>query len=104
MYRDQQVRPAFVTDSDVVAEARRVYERTKEHIGDRGLIKPAHILIYVEQKAPADKVEKARLLADSIYNAIKGGADFAEMAKKYSQDPGSAKTEANCRGFSLDRL
>ncbi len=91
MYRDQQVRPSFVNDSDIVAEARLVYDKTKERIGERGLIKPAHILIYVEQKAPAEKLEKARLRADSLYNVLKGGADFAELAKKYSQDPGSAK-------------
>ena len=58
MYRDQQVRPSFVNDSDIVAEARLVYDKTKERIGERGLIKPAHILIYVEQKAPAEKLEK----------------------------------------------
>lgn len=91
MYRDQQVRPSFVNDSDIVAEARLVYDKTKERIGERGLIKPAHILIYVEQKAPAEKLEKARLRADSLYSVLKGGADFAELAKKYSQDPGSAK-------------
>lgn len=91
MYRDQQVRPTFVNDSDIVAEAKTVYEKTKEHIGPRGLIKPAHILIYLEQKAGKDKQEAARLRADSVYNALKGGADFAELAKKVSQDPGSAK-------------
>lgn len=91
MYRDQQVRPAFVEDSALVAEAREVYDNTKERIGSRGLIKPAHILLYVEQKAPKDKLEKARLQADSIYNALKGGADFAELARKFSKDPGSAK-------------
>lgn len=91
MYRDQQVRPVFVEDSDLVAEARVVYEKTKERIGTRGLIKPVHILMYVEQKAPDEKMEMARLRADSIYNALKGGADFAELARKLSQDPGSAK-------------
>lgn len=91
MYRDQQIRPVFVNDSDIVAEARAVYDKTKERIGPRGLIKPAHILIYLEQKADKDKQEAARLRADSVYNALVGGADFAELAKAVSQDPGSAK-------------
>lgn len=91
MYRDQQVRPVFVEDSDLVTEARIVYDRTKEHIGPRGLIKPSHILMYVGQKDSAEKLETARLRADSLYNVLQNGGDFAELAKKFSQDPGSAK-------------
>lgn len=33
---------------------------------------------------------RARTLADSLYEAIQGGADFEELAREYSQDPGSA--------------
>ena len=91
MYRDQEVRPAFVDSTSLLTEARDIYNRTKEHIGPRGLIKPAHILIYVPQKAPTAKYEEARQRADSLYQVLKNGADFAELARKYSQDPGSAK-------------
>jgi peptidyl-prolyl cis-trans isomerase D len=33
----------------------------------------------------AEDAAKTKTLADSIYNAIKGGADFVELAKKYGQ-------------------
>ncbi|MGN1376524.1 MAG: peptidylprolyl isomerase [Prevotella sp.] len=90
-YRDQQVRPSFVTDDDVEKEALDVYERTKQRIGERGLIKPAHILIYLEQDADKEKQDAAMQRADSVYNAVISGADFADLAKRISQDPGSAR-------------
>ena len=45
----------------------------------------------------ADTDEKTTELADSIYNALKTGADFAEVAKKYAQT-GEA-TWINARGW-----
>lgn len=90
-YRDQQLRPMMVTDEDMEAEARKVYDETVQHIGPDGLIKTSHILLRVEQQAPQADWDAAKLRADSILKALKGGADFAEMATKFSQDPGSAR-------------
>ena len=42
MYRDQQIRPSFVEDADLLAKARETYNDTKERIGPKGLIMPAH--------------------------------------------------------------
>lgn len=91
MYRDQQIRPSFVTDDDMEAEAKKVYQNTKDQIGPNGLVMPAHILIQVNQKAEEAEKLKAKERIDSIYGALKAGADFAEMATKLSQDPGSAR-------------
>ncbi|MBQ9668420.1 MAG: peptidylprolyl isomerase [Prevotella sp.] len=90
-YRDQQLRPLMVTDEDMEAEARKVYDETVKHIGPDGLIKTSHILLRVEQQAPQEDWDAAKLRADSILKALKGGADFAELATKLSQDPGSAR-------------
>lgn len=91
-YRDMQVRPTMINDADVEAEAKKIYTQTQQQIDNNGgMVSVAHILLLVGQKASADEQKAAKQRIDSIYTALKNGADFAEMAKKYSQDPGSAK-------------
>ena len=90
MYRDQQVRPTLVTDAEVIEEARKAYDRTKAAIGPKGLIRPAHIFFRLSTKATLLEQERVRQRADSVYEALRKGADFAELARQLSQDPRSA--------------
>ena len=91
-YRDQQIRPTFITDEDVEKEAKDIYKRTQQFVDSLGgIVKPAHILIMVGQKASEADRRKAEQRADSVYNALKQGANFEELAKKVSDDKGSAK-------------
>ena len=90
-YRDQQVLPMLVTNDDLEKEAHKIYDQTVKQIGPDGLVKTAHILIQVNQQATPAEHQAAKLRADSVYKALKAGADFAELAKKVSQDPGTAR-------------
>ena len=90
-YRDQQVMPMLVTDEDMEAEAHKIYDETVERIGPDGLIKTAHILLRADQQAPQSEWDAAKVRIDSIYTALKNGADFADLATRLSQDPGSAR-------------
>ena len=90
-YRDQQVRPTMVTSEDVENEARKIYDDRQKMIGDKGLIRPAHILIRLSQKASSTAQDSAKARIDSIYACLRSGADFADIATRLSQDPGSAK-------------
>ena len=90
-YRDQQIRPAFITDEDVEAEAKKLYAETQQQIDNNGgMLKLAHILILVPQHADSLTQLSAKHRIDSIYTALKKGADFAKLAKDLSQDQGSA--------------
>lgn len=90
-YRDQQIRPSFVTEADVEKEARDYYDKMVEQIGPRGLFRASHILLRLNQNAEKAEQDEAKVRIDSVYQALKGGADFAELAKQVSQDPGSAR-------------
>lgn len=57
MYRDQQVRPTIVTDAEILDEARKAYNRAKESIGAKGLIRPAHIFFRLSTKATQHEQE-----------------------------------------------
>ena len=90
-YRDQQVMPLLITDADVEAEAHRIYDQTVERIGPDGLVQTAHILLRLNQQATPEEQAAVKVRIDSIHTALKNGADFAELAKKVSEDPGSAR-------------
>ena len=90
LYRDQQVHSTLVTDAEVLEQAQLAYDRTKAAIGSRGLIQPAHILFRLSTQATPEEQEHVKQRADSVYQALKGGADFAELAKRVSDDVRSA--------------
>lgn len=91
-YRDQQIRPAMITDADVEAFARKIYRETQERIDSTGgMVQVAHILIQVPRNATEKQQKAAKAKIDSLYNVLRKGADFATIAGKFSQDPGSAK-------------
>lgn len=91
-YRDQQIKPALVTDQDLEAEAQKIYEQTRQRIDNNGgMVQVAHILIAMRQQATPEEERAAKVRVDSIYQALRNGADFGSLAKQLSQDPTTAQ-------------
>ena len=89
LYRDQQVLPTMTTDAQVLAEARNAYDRTKEIVGTRGLIRPAYIFLRLSTKATPEQQTLISQRADSVWQALKNGADFPEFEEAaYALQPG----------------
>ena len=66
----------------------------------RGQLEVAHILLR-SGKDKSDEVIKAR--ADSIYQALQGGADFGVLAKQYSQDRTTKDKDGYLGFFGINR-
>ena len=90
-YRAQQAEEYLVDSAFIEEEARKTYELTAQNIGPDGLFQAAHILVRLPQQASVAVQARAKQRIDSLYTILKGGADFAEIAKQYSEDPGSAR-------------
>ncbi len=90
-YRAQQAEEYLVDNDFIEKEARNTYQQTAERIGPDGQFKAAHILVRLTQQATPMEQAQAKQRIDSIYAALQAGADFAEMAKKHSEDPGTAR-------------
>ncbi|MGH9584206.1 MAG: peptidylprolyl isomerase, partial [Bryobacteraceae bacterium] len=52
-------------------------------------VKVRHILIKIQGKSPEDAA-KAKAKAEDVLKQLQHGGNFADLAKKYSEDPGSA--------------
>lgn len=63
------------------------YEENPETFTTPEQAEASHILIKVDPDADEDAVEAARKEAEDIYKMALDGADFAELAKEFSQGP-----------------
>jgi peptidyl-prolyl cis-trans isomerase D len=86
-----------VTDADVLA----YYNAHKDQYQVKEQVKVRHILIAVPAGADAKTDAAAKAKAEDILKQIKAGGNFADLASKNSDDPGS-KTQGGELGW-LDR-
>ncbi len=78
--------------------------KVREFRKAEGEIHVAHIMKMYPQNATSEQKEKARKTADSLYAVVMGGADFAELARNFSDDQRSAEKGGEMPWFSRNRM
>lgn len=78
---------ASITMGDDVLRAAYAANMDRYRSGER--VMGRHILLMTQNKS-AEDAKKLEIKIGELLKQIKGGADFAEIAKKNSEDPGSA--------------
>ena len=78
------------------ADLQQYYNQHQDEYRIPETVTVRHILIKTPVPGPDGKVDQkgvdaARAKAEDIEKQLKAGGDFAELAKKYSEDPGSAQ-------------
>src|SRR5262245_13283217 len=72
------------------AQIDEFYKQNPDRFKQGERVRASHILVAVPQGADAVTKTQARTKAEGLLKQVKGGGDFAKLAKENSQDPGSA--------------
>jgi peptidyl-prolyl cis-trans isomerase C len=73
------------------AEVDAFYNQNRPQFEQGESVHASHILVTAPQAADPATKQEAKSKAEQVLKDLKGGADFAKLAKEQSQDPGSAK-------------
>lgn len=82
------------------------YRDNREDFKEEEQVCASHVLVKVKSGAEGEghPEEEARRIAEGALAQVEGGADFAEVAKKVSEDQGSAKGGGDLGCFGRGRM
>lgn len=85
-----QLKEVLIDRQFIDSVAYSLYEKQRVRMAGRPVLKMSHILLEVSQNASPNERQAQAQKADSLYQAIVGGADFSQIAEQYSDDKQSA--------------
>lgn len=84
---DKEVGAAITIDAKEISD---FYEKNRERFKQDETVRASHILIRAPENSDDATKKKARAEADALLAQVRKGAKFDDLARKRSQDPGSA--------------
>jgi len=85
------------------AQVRDFYDKNPDKFKQDEACRASHILFKVEESADAATKKKVKDQAESVLKQARAGADFAQLAKKYSAD-GSAQEGGDLNFFTRGQM
>jgi peptidyl-prolyl cis-trans isomerase D len=95
----QNAQPGSIVGPVLSNQGYEVFNLKSKFRGKNQFVRASHILIKTGEDA-----EIARKKANDIYAQLKSGADFAELAIQYSEDPGSGKRGGDLGWFGKGQM
>jgi peptidyl-prolyl cis-trans isomerase C len=91
------------------AEAKQFYDDHPADFEQPEMVHVRHILLMTMDPVaraplPADQQQAKHKQIDDLLKQIRGGADFAALAKQYSEDPGSKDNSGELPAFSRGQM
>lgn len=80
-------------------EMREFYAANPSKFSEEETFRARHIFFRIDEKAPADEIKAAMSNVLMVLAEAKSDKDFAELAKKYSEDPAAKKDGGNLGQF-----
>lgn len=80
------------------------YAKNPDKFKEPESVHAAHILILTPQGANAAAKARAKAAAGAILKQVRGGGDFAKLAREKSQDPGSAPNGGDLNFFAKGQM
>lgn len=84
-------------------DAKEFYEKNPDKFKQPEQVRASHIFKRLPQGADAATKQKVRASLEPVLKQVKSGADFAELAKKYSED-GSAQAGGDLNFFGPGQM
>jgi peptidyl-prolyl cis-trans isomerase C len=85
-------------------EVRAFYDKNPDQFKQPETVRASHILIRVTPDASDDVKKEKRTQIESVRALLKSGEKFADVAKKFSEDPGSAANGGDLGFFGRGQM
>lgn len=86
------------------ADLKTFFDQNKTRFHQQESVHASHILIRADEKADAATKAKAKAQAEDLLKQIRKGAKLGDLAKKFSQDPGSAPNGGDLGFFNRGQM